>query len=120
MTPCWPPCKASRCGASCGRCWSATAISCCFTLRRSASTTQSAPGYCTTPPACCAWRGQCYPSTQLNADLLLAGVIVHDLSKVEEMDSDALGVVRDYTEEGLLLGHIVIGVSRIAQAAADA
>lgn len=54
----------------------------------------------------------------LNADLVLAGVIVHDLSKVEEMDSDQLGVVKDYTEAGLLLGHIVIGVGRIAEAAA--
>ncbi|HNW85727.1 MAG TPA: HD domain-containing protein [Candidatus Limiplasma sp.] len=56
-----------------------------------------------------------YP--QLNADLVLAGVMVHDLCKVEEMDSDTLGVVRDYTETGLLLGHIVIGVGRIAEAA---
>ena len=56
-----------------------------------------------------------YPT--LNADLLIAGVIVHDLCKVEEMDSDALGVVKDYTGAGLLLGHIVIGVNRIAEAA---
>ena len=56
-----------------------------------------------------------YP--QLNADLLTAGVIVHDLCKVEELDSDMLGVVRDYTAPGLLLGHIVIGVGRIAEAA---
>ncbi|MCE5342871.1 MAG: HD domain-containing protein [Eubacteriales bacterium] len=56
-----------------------------------------------------------YP--QLNADLVIAGVILHDLCKTEEMDSNLLGVVRDYTEEGLLLGHIVLGVERIAQAA---
>ncbi|NLI22044.1 MAG: HD domain-containing protein [Clostridiales bacterium] len=56
-----------------------------------------------------------YP--QLNADLVVAGVILHDLCKVEEMDSDQLGVVRDYTQAGLLLGHIVIGVSRISEAA---
>jgi len=56
-----------------------------------------------------------YP--QLNADLVIAGVIVHDLCKTEEMNSDELGVVKDYTEEGLLLGHIVIGVARIAEAA---
>lgn len=56
-----------------------------------------------------------YP--ELNADLLLAGVIVHDLCKVEEMDSDSLGVVRDYTGAGLLLGHITLGVSRIEEAA---
>lgn len=56
----------------------------------------------------------------LNADLVIAGVIVHDLCKVEEMDSDQLGVVKDYTEAGLLLGHIVIGVGRIAEAAETA
>ncbi len=56
-----------------------------------------------------------YP--QLNPDLVVSGVIVHDLCKTEEMDSDLLGVVKDYTEDGLLLGHIVIGVKRIAQAA---
>jgi 3'-5' exoribonuclease len=56
-----------------------------------------------------------YP--QLNADLVIAGVIVHDLCKTEELSSDEMGVVKDYTEEGLLLGHIVIGVTRIAEAA---
>jgi 3'-5' exoribonuclease len=56
-----------------------------------------------------------YP--QLDRDLLVAGVLLHDLCKVEEMDSDTLGVVRDYTQAGLLLGHIAIGVTRIAQAA---
>jgi 3'-5' exoribonuclease len=58
-----------------------------------------------------------YP--KLNADLLFAGVIVHDLCKMEELDSDELGVVRDYTPEGLLLGHISIGVSRIGEVAKD-
>ena len=57
-----------------------------------------------------------YPS--LNADLVLSGVMIHDLCKVEEMDSDDLGVVRDYTENGLLLGHIVMGVARIGEVAA--
>ena len=59
-----------------------------------------------------------YP--QLNSDLVISGVIVHDLCKVEEMDSDDLGVVKDYTQAGLLLGHIAIGVTRIAEAASAA
>lgn len=53
----------------------------------------------------------------LNRDLLFAGVIVHDLCKMEELDSDPLGVVRDYTQSGLLLGHLTLGVTRIAQVA---
>lgn len=55
----------------------------------------------------------------LNADLLYAGVILHDLCKTEEMDSDAMGVVRDYSREGLLLGHLVLGVTRVQEAAND-
>lgn len=58
-----------------------------------------------------------YPS--LNSDLLYAGVILHDLCKTEEMDSDTMGVVRDYSKEGLLLGHLVLGVTRIQEAAND-
>ncbi len=53
----------------------------------------------------------------LNSDLLYAGVILHDLCKTEEMDSDQMGVVRDYSKEGLLLGHLVLGVTRIQEAA---
>lgn len=56
-----------------------------------------------------------YP--QLNTDLLYSGVILHDLCKMEEMDSDQLGVVKDYTAAGLLLGHITLGVARIGEAA---
>ena len=55
----------------------------------------------------------------LNSDLLYAGVILHDLCKTEEMDSDQMGVVRDYSREGLLLGHLVLGVTRIQEAAND-
>lgn len=57
----------------------------------------------------------CYP--QLNSDLLYAGVILHDLCKTEEMESDQMGVVRDYSREGLLLGHLVLGVTRVQEAA---
>ncbi len=55
----------------------------------------------------------------LNADLLLSGVVIHDLCKMEELDSDELGVVKDYTAEGLLLGHISIGVMRVGEAAKE-
>ena len=58
-----------------------------------------------------------YPA--LNEDLLISGVIIHDLCKIEELDSDKLGVVKDYTTAGLLLGHISIGVSRIGETAKE-
>ena len=56
-----------------------------------------------------------YP--QLNASLLTAGVIVHDLAKIDEMDADALGLVSDYSVDGKLLGQIVRGVVNIELAA---
>ena len=56
-----------------------------------------------------------YP--QLNASLLYSGVIVHDLSKLDEMDADALGMVSDYSLDGKLIGHIVRGVVAIEEAA---
>lgn len=59
----------------------------------------------------------CYPS--LDGDLLKAGVIVHDLGKILEMDSDEYGNVADYTRDGLLLGHLVRGVSRVREAARE-
>ncbi|MDO5323556.1 MAG: HD domain-containing protein [Clostridia bacterium] len=52
-----------------------------------------------------------YP--QLDADLLAAGVILHDLCKIDEMSSDEIGMVSDYTAEGLLIGHLVAGVAEI-------
>jgi 3'-5' exoribonuclease len=55
--------------------------------------------------------------THLNTDLLFAGVILHDLSKTEEMEANPLGIVSDYTVEGQLLGHITQGVKRIENAA---
>ena len=56
-----------------------------------------------------------YP--QLNASLLIAGVIVHDLAKIDEMDADTLGLVSDYSVDGKLIGHIVRGVVNIQLAA---
>ena len=58
---------------------------------------------------------QAYPF--LKGDLLRAGVILHDLSKISEMKSDTLGNVTDYTREGLLIGHLVRGVAKLAEAA---
>ena len=53
----------------------------------------------------------------LNRDLLLAGVIIHDLGKIDEMCSDQAGNVTDYTRDGQLLGHLVRGVTNLNRAA---
>lgn len=57
----------------------------------------------------------CYPF--LNADLLRAGVILHDLGKIDEMAADQFGTVSDYTRDGNLVGHIVRGAVNIRLAA---
>ncbi len=57
----------------------------------------------------------CYP--YLNRDLLVSGVIVHDLAKITEMKSNISGIVSDYTKQGLLIGHLVQGVTLLHEAA---
>lgn len=49
-----------------------------------------------------------YP--QVNRDLLLSGTLLHDVGKVAELSYQRSF---DYTDEGKLLGHIVIGVQMI-------
>lgn len=49
----------------------------------------------------------------LNRDLLLTGIILHDVEKISEMLSDEHGVVSDYSIRGKLLGHLVMGVEYI-------
>ena len=58
----------------------------------------------------------CGVYTQLDGDLLAAGVILHDLCKITEIRADASGVAIDYSREGQLLGHIVRGVSELDKA----
>lgn len=55
----------------------------------------------------------CEVYTNLDKDLLLAGVALHDIEKLSEMKSDLNGVVEDYTLEGKMLGHLVMGVAVI-------
>lgn len=49
----------------------------------------------------------------LNRDLLLCGVILHDMEKINEIESDENGFSSGYSFEGQLLGHIVQGVKTI-------
>ncbi|NLP44883.1 MAG: HD domain-containing protein [Peptococcaceae bacterium] len=54
----------------------------------------------------------------LDRDLLFAGIILHDMAKLEEFAANNLGLAEEYTFEGQMLGHIVQGVKNIAKAAA--
>ena len=66
-----------------------------------------------------------YPAAQRIHHAERGGLLHHTTGmlrtarKTEEMISDNLGVVRDYSREGLLLGHLVLGVTRIQEAAND-
>jgi 3'-5' exoribonuclease len=51
----------------------------------------------------------------LNKDLLYAGVILHDVSKIDEIS----GVDGEYTKEGLLIGHLVMQTVDIDRVARD-
>ena len=55
-----------------------------------------------------------YPG--MNADLLYAGVLLHDIGKTKELSGPKSPL---YTEDGNLLGHIVIGLQMIAIEAAN-
>lgn len=45
----------------------------------------------------------------LDKDLLFAGVILHDVAKIDEFDVDDTGIVTSYTVDGTLIGHLVRG-----------
>jgi 3'-5' exoribonuclease len=57
---------------------------------------------------------QRYP--EVNRDLLLTGVVLHDIGKLREL---SWGTSFDYTLEGQLLGHITIGIGMIEQKIAE-
>ena len=54
-----------------------------------------------------------YP--ELDRDLLLAGIFLHDIGKVREL---SFGKAFAYTDEGQLVGHLVIGVQMLDEKAA--
>ncbi len=54
-----------------------------------------------------------YPA--LNRDLLLTGALLHDIAKIEEFTGPRPPI--DYTDRGRLLGHLVMGVDMMRQAA---
>ncbi|GHS95444.1 HD family phosphohydrolase [Planctomycetales bacterium] len=54
-------------------------------------------------------------AVRLNADLLTAGIILHDVGKIEEL---ALGASIEYSDRGKLLGHISIGNLMVEERAA--
>ncbi|WP_341281635.1 HD domain-containing protein [Paenibacillus sp. FSL H8-0537] len=52
----------------------------------------------------------------LNADLIKAGIVLHDIAKPEEMVAQ-LGIVSEYSLSGKLMGHISLASNWITEAA---
>ena len=55
----------------------------------------------------------------VDRSLLLAGTFAHDLQKEREFRFSALGLVTDYSVEGQLIGHLVMGAQEIAEIAKE-
>ena len=55
----------------------------------------------------------CEVYTGLNRDLVMCGVVIHDMEKLNEIESNELGISPGYSFEGQLLGHIVQGVREV-------
>lgn len=60
----------------------------------------------------CSYMTQAYPI--LNKDLLITGAVFHDIGKTRELSSFP---ENDYTDEGQLVGHLVIGSEMVSEAA---
>ncbi len=63
--------------------------------------------------AMCQAVGQGYDA--IDADLLLAAALLHDVGKVDELSFET---AIEYTDEGRLIGHVVLGERRVATATA--
>ncbi|HIU25722.1 MAG TPA: HD domain-containing protein [Candidatus Copromorpha excrementigallinarum] len=55
----------------------------------------------------------CQVYTNLDRELVMAGVILHDMEKLNEIESNNMGISTGYSFEGKLLGHLVQGVKKI-------
>ena len=53
-----------------------------------------------------------YPA--INRDLVLAGIILHDIGKVKSINDD---LIPSHTDEGKLIGHIVLGRDMLMETA---
>jgi 3'-5' exoribonuclease len=61
----------------------------------------------------------CQVYSILNRDLVLTGVIIHDIEKLNEILSDETGIASGYSFEGQMLGHLVQGVKTIDRLASE-
>lgn len=63
-----------------------------------------------------AGQALCSVYKNLDTDWVFAGVILHDIEKIHELEANELGLVSSYTKEGMLLGHLVQATITVAEA----
>ena len=61
----------------------------------------------------------CLVYRNLKRDWVVCGVIIHDMEKIREIDSNELGIASGYSFEGQMLGHLVQGVKAIDRLAVE-
>lgn len=61
----------------------------------------------------------CEIYTNLNQELVMTGVILHDMEKMNEIVANELGIASGYSFEGKMLGHLVQGVKTIDRLARE-
>ena len=59
----------------------------------------------------------CRVYTFADRELLLAGVILHDIGKIEEFELNSTGRVANYSSKGNLVGHLVSGAVTVEKTA---
>lgn len=64
-------------------------------------------------------EGVCGVYPFINRDLLLAGAILHDIAKLDELRVEDTGIAGGYTTQGELLGHLVMGAMIVRDAAKE-
>ncbi len=61
----------------------------------------------------------CEVYTNLNRDMVAAGVILHDMEKLNEIEAEEDGIATGYSFEGQMLGHIIQGVKVLDKLTAE-
>ena len=61
----------------------------------------------------------CQVYTTLNKDLVLCGVILHDMEKLNEILAEEDGIASGYSFEGQMLGHIIQGIKVVDSMATE-
>lgn len=57
----------------------------------------------------------CKVYTQANKEILMCAIALHDLGKLEELDTDEVLGISEYTVRGNLMGHTLMGIKMIWQ-----